>query len=218
MKREEIIGKIYEDKVIAIVRGIGSEPLLKLANALYAGGITMMEITFDQARPETWDTTAASIAFLRAQVGDHMAIGAGTVTSSYLVEKAVSAGAEYIISPDVQKEVIEKTKEMGAVSIPGAMTPTEVIAAYKYGADFVKIFPAANLGQKYIKALRGPINHIPLLAVGGVNEDNLKDFLEVGMIGAGVGGNLVNKKWIEEGEFDKITELARKYRCAAGNC
>lgn len=212
MTRETIIQRVYEEKVIAIVRGIESDALLKLANALYEGNISMMEITFDQARPETWESTAASIAFLREKVGDHMAIGAGTVTSPHLVELAIKAGAEFIISPDTQKEVIEKTREMGAVSMPGAMTPTEVLEAYRYGADFVKIFPAADLGVKYIKALRSPINHIPMLAVGGVNEENLKDFLDVGMVGAGVGGNLVNKKWIAAGEFGKITELARKFR------
>jgi len=217
MTRETIIQRVYEDKVIAIVRGIRSEELLKLADALYAGNITMMEVTFDQAHPETWDATADSIAFLREQVGDHMAIGAGTVTTPHLAEIAIRAGAGFIISPDVQKEVIEKTRAMGAVSMPGAMTPTEVTTAYRDGADFVKIFPAANLGTDYIKALRSPINHIPMLAVGGVNEDNLKDFLNAGMVGAGIGGNLVNKKWIEAGEFDKITELAKKFRCIASS-
>ena len=209
MTRETIIQRVYEDKIIAIVRGIESESLLKLANALYAGNITMMEITFDQAHPETWDATAASIAFLREKVGASMAIGAGTVTTPHLAEIAIQAGAGFIISPDVQKAVIEKTRELGAVSMPGAMTPTEVTTAYRDGADFVKIFPTADLGVGYIKALRSPINHIPLLAVGGVNEGNLQDFLNAGMVGAGIGGNLVNKKWIESGEFDKITELAK---------
>ena len=134
-----------------------------------------------------------------------------------LVELAASAGAKYIISPDVNVDVIRRTRELGMVSLPGAMTPTEVMTAHNAGADFVKLFPVGNLGIPYVKAIRAPISHVKLLAVGGVNEDNVADFLHAGLVGAGVGGNLANKKWIEAGEYHKITETARKLVDAAKN-
>ena len=146
-----------------------------------------------------------------------MMVGAGTVTTPELVELAASAGAQYIISPDVNVDVIHRTRELGLVSLPGAMTPTEVMTAHLAGADFVKLFPAGNLGISYVKAIRAPISHVKLLAVGGVNEDNVADFLHAGMVGAGVGGNLANKKWIEAGEYDKITQTARKLLDAVKN-
>ena len=111
--------------------------------------------------------------------------------------------------------VIRRTVELGMVSMPGAMTPTEIVVAHDAGAEFVKLFPAANLGTDYVKAIRAPLSHIKLLAVGGVSEKNFADFLKVGMVGAGVGGNLANRSWIEAGEFDKITQTARALLSAA---
>lgn len=97
------------------------------------------------------------------------------------------------------------------MTIPGALTATEVVKAHQAGADFVKLFPIGTLGASYIKALRGPLKHIPFVAVGGVNENNVKDFIDAGAVGAGIGGNLVNKEWIRAGEYEKITVLARKF-------
>ena len=130
------------------------------------------------------------------------------MTSVELVELAASAGAKYIISPDTNIDVIKRTRELGLVSMPGALTPTEILTAYNNGADFVKLFPIANLGPAYVKAVRArsATYHD---AVGGVNETNLREYLDLGMCGAGIGGNLVNKKWVENGEFEKITEVAR---------
>ena len=138
-------------------------------------------------------------------------MGAGTVTTLEMLDAAYQAGAKFIVSPDMNPEIIAKTAELGLVSMPGAMTPTEILAAYRAGADFVKVFPATSLGAAYVKAVRGPFNHIPLLAVGGVNEKNVDEFIKAGAVGAGVGGNLVNKDWIAAGEFDKITALAKEF-------
>ena len=211
MSRNEIIQKIYDKKIIAIVRGLSNEYMLALAESLYAGGIKMMEVTFDQKYPENWNQTTSAISLLHEKMADRMIIGAGTVTSIQLVELAYQAGASYIVSPDTQKDVIEKTRQLGMVSLPGALTPSEITAAYSYGADFVKLFPISDLGLHYVKAVRAPLGHIPMLAVGGVNENNLKDFLDAGVAGVGVGGCLVNKAWIEAGEYSKITELAKKF-------
>ena len=140
-----------------------------------------------------------------------MAFGAGTVTSLEMLELAKNAGAQFVVSPDTNEEVIKATVTSGMVSMPGALTPTEILNAHRYGADFVKVFPTSSLGASYIKAIRGPINHVRLLAVGGVNEKNIGEFIRAGVNGAGVGGNLVNKEWIARGEFDKITALAKEF-------
>ena len=214
--REQLIKKVLQKKVIAIVRGLYGESVLKLAETLFSGGIEMMEVTFDQLRPETHSATVEAIRLLNERIGDRMLIGAGTVTSERMVESAHSAGARYIVSPNVEPNVIRRTAELGLVSMPGALSPTEIIAAHSLGADFVKVFPAAQLGADYIKAVRGPCNHIPLLAVGGVNERNAKDFLAAGCVGVGVGGNLANKDWIAEDAFERILALAREYAEIAG--
>ena len=215
--REEVIAKIQEEKIIAIVRGVGAEACRKVADALYEGGIRLMEITFDQKDPASFAATGGAIRAIGEAYAGRMLVGAGTVTSVELVELAASAGARYIISPDVNVDVIRRTRELEMVSLPGAMTPTEVMTAHNAGADFVKLFPAGNLGVSYIKAIRAPISHVKLLAVGGVNEDNVAEFLHAGLVGAGVGGNLANKKWIEAGEYHKITETTRKLVDAAKN-
>ena len=215
--REEVIAKIQEEKIIAIVRGVGAEACRKVADALYEGGIRLMEITFDQKDPASFAATGGAIRAIGEAYAGRMLVGAGTVTSVELVELAASAGARDIISPDVNVDVIRRTRELEMVSLPGAMTPTEVMTAHNAGADFVKLFPAGNLGVSYIKAIRAPISHVKLLAVGGVNEDNVAEFLHAGLVGAGVGGNLANKKWIEAGEYHKITETARKLVDAAKN-
>lgn len=148
---------------------------------------------------------------LNLKLGNKIVVGAGTVTTVDMLKSAYDAGAKFIVSPDTNPKVIKETINLGMVSMPGAMTPTEVNLAYNYGADFVKVFPVSNLGASYIKAVCSPLNHIPVLAVGGVNQNNISDFLRCGAVGAGVGGNLVNKEWIANGQFDKITSLAKEF-------
>ena len=209
--REAIIQKVLDKKIVAIVRGVYGQDALDLASALYAGGIELLEVTFDQSKPESLNRTSDTVKLLCRELGDKMYFGAGTVTTIKMLNLAKEAGAGFIVSPDCNPEVIKATVEAGMVSMPGAMTPTEILTAYRAGADFVKVFPTAGLGSAYIKAVRGPLNHIRLLAVGGVNEKNIADFLAAGCVGAGVGGNLVNKNWIANGEWDKITALAREF-------
>lgn len=206
--RENVIETIKKEKLIAIVRGIAPEKCLKVAGALYAGGFRLVEITFDQKNPDSWATTAAAIKAVSEAYSGTMEVGAGTVTSVKLVELAAVRGKVYHL-PRYNIDVIKRTRELGLVSMPGALTPTEILTAYNNGADFVKLFPIANLGPAYVKAVRAPISHVPMMAVGGVNETNLREYLDLGMCGAGIGGNLVNKKWVENGEFEKITEVAR---------
>ncbi|MBE5771273.1 MAG: bifunctional 4-hydroxy-2-oxoglutarate aldolase/2-dehydro-3-deoxy-phosphogluconate aldolase [Clostridiales bacterium] len=203
--------EIASRKLIAIVRGLPGEQLEGLANALLAGGITLMEITFNQQKPETWSQTADGIRMLCEKFAGKIIAGAGTVVTQEQLTMAYEAGAKYIISPNTDEDIIRRTKELGLVSLPGAMTPSEIVVAHKAGADFVKVFPVGNLGPAYIKAIKAPLSHIQMMAVGGVNEKNADDFMRAGASGLGVGGNLVNKEWIANGEWDKITALAAEY-------
>ena len=209
--REAIIQKVLDKKIVAIVRGVYGQDCVNLAKALYAGDIELLEVTFDQSKPEELARTSDTIRALVQELGDKMAFGAGTVTSLEMLELAKQAGTQFVVSPNTNAEVIRATVAADMVSMPGALTPTEIIEAYSYGADFVKVFPVSTLGAAYLKAIRGPINHIRLLAVGGVNEKNIGEFMKAGVDGAGVGGNLVNKTWIANGEFDKITALAEEF-------
>ena len=212
--REEVLQKIRDCKVIAIARGV-DKACLDLAKALFEGGIRLMEVAFDQKAPDSWERTANAIGEILEAFGGEMYVGAGTVIRQDQLELVRKAGGQFIISPDCNEEIIRRTVDLGLVSIPGAMTPTEILQAYRAGADFVKVFPAGALGASYVKAIRAPISHVPLLAVGGVNENNLGEFLAAGAVGVGIGGNLVKKEWIRAGEFGKITEAARLVTAAA---
>ena len=209
--REQILKAIRDTKVIAIVRGVEGEPCIRLAEAMYAGGIRLVEFTFDMKAPDSWKDNAATIRAVGDAMKGKLFVGAGTVCSVELCDLAAEAGAQFIISPDADEMVIRRTRELGLVSIPGALTPTEIKAAWCAGADFVKVFPASAMGPAYLKAVRAPLGHIPLMAVGGVNEKNAADFIRAGCCGIGVGGNLVNKEWIAAGEFEKITASAAEY-------
>ena len=207
--RSTVIEWANKEKIIAIIRGIEPEKCMKVAQALYDGGIRMMEITYDQKNPDSWDTTARSIGEIAKAFEGRMLVGAGTVTSTKLVEMTHAAGGLFIISPDTNPDVIRRTRELGMVSMPGALTPTDVTIAYNAGADIVKLFPISAFGPDYLKAIKAPLSHIPMMAVGGINEKNIPDYLAAGAIGVGVGGNLANKAWIDAGEYYKITEVAR---------
>jgi len=207
----EVMERVRSDKIIAIVRGLEGEHMLGLATALYEGGISMIEVTFNQTDPAKWVETTDAIRLISDRFAGKMLVGAGTVMTVEQLHLAYEAGAKYIIAPDVNVEVIRETKRLGLVSFPGAMTPSECVTAYNAGADAVKVFPAGQLGPAYIKAIKAPLSHIPMLAVGGVNEKNAADFIKAGCVGLGVGGMLVNGDLVRRGELDKITALAREY-------
>lgn len=208
--REQIIEQVKKEKVIAIVRRFSPEECEKLADALYAGGIHMMEIAYDQKCPEHDAQVAASIRAIKEKYQGKMSLGAGTVMTKAQADLAAQAGAQYLISANTDPEIIRYTRELGLVSMPGAMTPSEIAQAYAAGADFVKVFPAGDLGAGYIKALSGgPYPHIPLLAVGGVSEKNAGEFLKAGALGVGIGGNLTKRELIAAGNYEEITKTAR---------
>ena len=209
--REETLKRIHEKKVIAIVRGQQPAVMKELASAMLAGGVDLIEVTFPQSNPDGWKDTAESIHLLNTAFGGRIMAGAGTVLTEEQLHMACDAGARYIITPNTDEKLIAEIRRLGLVALPGALTPSEIVKAYHAGADAVKVFPVDSLGPAYIKAVKAPLSHIPLMAVGGVTEKNAADYLRAGCMGLGVGGNLVNREWIANGEFDKITALAQEY-------
>ena len=157
------------------------------------------------------EETAENIRMLAEHFKGRMFVGAGTVLTEKQVELTAQAGGKFIISPDTCPPVIQKTRELGLVSMPGALTPTEIQAAHKAGADFVKLFPITSFGTGYVKAVKAPLSHIKLLAVGGVDENNMQDYLKAGVSGFGVGSNIIDKKMLDAEDWSGITALAEKY-------
>ena len=202
---------VQQRKVVAIVRGLSPEHIVRLGHAFEEGGIGLMEVTYNQRAPEAWADTARAIEAVEKEFGDRLLVGAGTVITLEQVRMTYEAGGHYLVTPTTQPEIIRAGKALGLGLYPGAFTATEILEAYNAGADAVKVFPVGNLGPGYIKALKAPLSHIPLMAVGGVNDKNAGDFMKAGCVGVGVGGNLVNKEWIENGEWGRITDLARAY-------
>ena len=202
---------VQQRKVVAIVRGLAPEYIVRLGHAFEEGGIGLMEVTYNQRAPETWADTARAIEAVEKEFGDRLLVGAGTVITLEQVRMTYDAGGHYLVTPSTQPDIIRAGKALGLGLYPGAFTPTEILEAYNAGADAVKVFPAGSLGPGYIKAVKAPLSHVPLMGVGGINDKNAGEFIKAGCVGVGVGGNLVNKEWIENGEWDRITDLAKAY-------
>ena len=215
--KNKVIEAIEKYKIIAILRGIDSDKLIPVAKALYDGGIRLLEITYSANGKVSDEETAKNIKVLAENFKDMLYIGAGTVLNEKQVELTKQSGGLFIISPDTNKKVIEKSNECGLVSIPGALTPTEIATAKRYGADFVKMFPVTSLGTEYVKAVKAPLSHVKLLAVGGINENNMSDYLASGVCGFGVGSNITNMKMIENNDWAGIANLAKAYTSVINN-
>jgi 2-dehydro-3-deoxyphosphogluconate aldolase/(4S)-4-hydroxy-2-oxoglutarate aldolase len=190
-------------RIIAIVRGVSEEHILGVAEALLEGGIPVMEVTLNTPG------APAMIGKLRERFGERMYIGAGTVLDKEDARKAVDAGALFLVTPNTDEEVIRYGVERGLPVFPGALTPTEIVRAWKAGAQAVKIFPSSSLGLDYLKELQGPLGHIPMIAVGGINAENARRFLEIGCYALGVGSSLINPREIARGNYGWIAENAR---------
>ena len=199
-----VLSQILRNKIVAIIRGAGTADVLDIAEALLQGDVTILEITLNSTG------ALRVIEELNKKMGNRMLIGAGTVLSAEAAKTSIESGAQFIISPNMNIEVIEITKRNGAVSIPGAYTPTEIVNAYANGGEIIKVFPASNAA--YIKALRGPLSHIPLMPTGGISVENIKEFQNAGAVAFGIGTALVDTRHKITGEYLKwITENARKF-------
>ncbi len=209
--RTEVIERIIREKVIAIVRGIHGADCVNLARALHEGGVGLLEATFDPIDAAERRRTAETIRTLDRELGDGMTFGAGTVTAPEMVLQAAEAGAQFIVSPNTDEKVIRATVEAGLVSIPGALTPTEIKFAHDCGGDFIKVFPANCMGPAYFKSIHAPLADCRLLAVGSVNGDNARDYLQAGCSGVGVAGCLFKPDWVRAGEWERITDAAKRF-------
>ena len=200
---------ILKNKIITVLRRIPSSKLIDLCGAITGGGIRCIEVAVDQSGDI--NDTLDAIYKIRENFSDIVRVGAGTVLTCEQLNAVALAGAEYVVSPDANPEIISLTKEKGLVSIPGAFTATEISTAYRLGADFVKVFPAGSMGPGYIKSLKAPFSHIPLLAVGGIPSSMAREYIDAGACGIGISGMLVNKTLLDNCDYQTIRAEAQKY-------
>jgi 2-dehydro-3-deoxyphosphogluconate aldolase/(4S)-4-hydroxy-2-oxoglutarate aldolase len=204
-----LLQTLSAEKIIAIVRGISPSAADQAADAMLSGGIRILEVTTNT------EGASAMVSRWREKYAGQMHIGMGTVLNLDMAKEAVAAGSEFLISPNLDEAVVAYALEKGIDIWPGVMTPTEIVRAWNAGAKAVKVFPMGSLGLSYLKEIRAPLDHIPMIATGGVNLDNIGDFLRAGAIGVGLGSNLLDKALIREGRFEDLTQLAAKYVNAA---
>ena len=197
--------RVLDHKIVAVIRAENGDLLVDVAESLLAGGVEVMEVTFTVPR------ATRVLEKVADRIGSRILLGAGTVLDTETCRAAILAGAEFIVSPAVNVEVIELCKRYSKVVMPGALTPTEVITAWQAGADIVKIFPSEITGPKYLKALHGPLQHIRLMPTGGVNLDTAAEFLRCGACALGIGSSLVDPKVVASGDLKKIESLARHF-------
>ena len=207
---DPFVKEFLESKVIVVCRGIPQEEIVKVASALYEGGIRFMEVPFDQADKSTFAATAAKIRAVKEALGGKMHVGAGTVITMEQFELAKKAGAEIIVSPTMEEDVITATKAAGLISMPGCATPSEMTRAYKLGADLIKLFPSSMVNLKVIKEIRVPLNHLPLVCFGGVSAENIQEVLATGVVGVGVASAVLDKQALANKDYEKITALAKE--------
>lgn len=205
MSREVILKRILEGGIVAVVRAPSGELLAQVVKALADGGVTSAEITFTV--PNAIDV----IKQVRRELGDSIVLGAGTVLDPETARAAILAGAEYLVTPTVNVEVIKLCRRYDTPIMAGAFTPTEILTAWEAGADIVKIFPADVGGPGYLKSVRGPLPQIKVMPTGGVDLTTAEAFLKAGACCLGVGSSLVDPKMIAAGDFGRIRDLAAQY-------
>jgi len=197
--------RVLDRRIVAVIRAESPDLLVDVAEALLAGGVEVMEVTFTVPR------ATRVIEKVADKLGSRILLGAGTVLDTETARAAFLAGAEFIVSPAVNVEVIEMCRRYSKLVMPGAFTPTEVITAWQAGADIVKVFPSDLVGPKYLKLLHGPLPHIRLMPTGGVNLDTAVEFLKAGACALGIGGSLVEAKAVAAGDMKRIETLAREF-------
>jgi len=205
MKDHEALQIIKETGVVAIVRGTSPDAMCGIADALKAGGVKAIEVTFNTPG------AAEMIKMLSEKYSRDMLIGAGTVLDAETARVAISAGASFLLSPALSVPFLKICQRYSVLPVPGITTPTEALTAWENGAQVVKVFPAGSLGPRFIKELRGPLSHVEMMPVGGVTVENTPDFIKAGACGVGVGSELVDKKLVEAGNFDEITRRAEAF-------
>lgn len=203
--KTSVLAHLLEHKLVSIIRGANPDELVSIVRALHAGGIRSVEITLNSPK------ALQGIEKVAEALGNEMAVGAGTVLDPETARLALNAGARFIISPTLNVQTIKLTRRYGAISIPGAFTPTEILTAYEHGADIVKVFPA-SLGAAYFKDIKGPLPFIPLMPTGGVKLDNIREFEQAGAAAFGLGSALVDTSQpVSEEYLRQLTKKAQQF-------
>ncbi|MEC0227667.1 bifunctional 4-hydroxy-2-oxoglutarate aldolase/2-dehydro-3-deoxy-phosphogluconate aldolase [Paenibacillus alba] len=197
--------KLEDSGIVAVIRRPNPQHIHHIANALVEGGVGALEITVDT--PGVFEM----IASLKVAFGERTLVGAGTVLNADTARMAIQAGSDFIFSPILDVDTIRVTNALGKISIPGVMTPTEIVKAYQAGADLVKVFPGNALGVDYFKELQGPLGHIPMMPTGGTTMENAAQFIRNGAVAIGIGGSLVKKDAIEAGRYEELTHTAKQF-------
>jgi 2-dehydro-3-deoxyphosphogluconate aldolase/(4S)-4-hydroxy-2-oxoglutarate aldolase len=205
MSKDKTISRMLQSGVVAVLRAPNGDVLVDVAQALLAGGVEAIEVTF------TVPGAHRVIEQVAGKLGDRVLLGAGTVLDTETARIALLSGAEFVVGPCVNLDVIELCRRYDKAVLPGALTPTEVVAAWQAGADIVKIFPSELTGPGYLKALRGPLPQVRMMPTGGVNLDTAAEFLKAGACALGIGGSLVESKALANRDMARIESLARQY-------
>jgi 2-dehydro-3-deoxyphosphogluconate aldolase/(4S)-4-hydroxy-2-oxoglutarate aldolase len=208
---DKVLQELIDGGVVAVVRVKSADQLENIFKALLDGGLKAIEVTM--TTPRAIDV----IADVSKKMGSDVLVGVGTVLDPETARMAILAGAEFVVCPTLNKDVIRLCQRYDKVICPGAFTPTEILSAWETGADIVKVFPATAVGPSYFKDVKGPLPQVRLMPTGGVDLDNAGEFIKKGASAIAVGGNLVNSKWVEAGEFGKITEAAIAFRKAVAD-
>ena len=207
--KSDIISRLLDPGIIAIVRTKRPDQVVPLAEALVAGGVIAVEVTM------TTPNAIAAIREAKQKLGDRALIGVGTVLDVATCRAAIEAGAQFVVSPIVRPELVPVCHAAGVPVMLGAYTPTEAQLAHEAGADFVKIFPADGLGPKYIRNLLAPLPHLRIVPTGGVDLNTIADFLKAGCAAVGAGGSLISAKILETDNWPELTRLAAQFVAAA---
>jgi len=205
MNKDETLLRVFNTGVVAVVRASSGELLVDVAHALLEGGVDAIEITF------TVPGAAGVLERVAGELGGRIALGAGTVLDTETARTAILAGADFVVSPVVNTDVIRLCRRYSKAIMPGALTPTEVLSAWEAGADVVKVFPSDLTGPSYLKALHGPLPQVKLMPTGGVNLETTADFIRAGACAVGAGSSLVEKQAVEARDFGRITSLSREF-------
>lgn len=206
MKRRETFDRIEESGVVAVLRGVDEDAIVPVAKGVFEGGVRAIEVTADAPR------ASEMVADVDRALEDTDAIvGAGTVLDAAAARSVIEAGAEFVLAPNLNTDVVEVCNRYGVVAVPGVMTPTEAVEAVETGADILKMFPASTVGPGHIGALKGPLGDLPIMPTGGIDTDNVADFFDAGAIAVGAGSSLVNYDAIERDDWEGVRNRAAEF-------
>ncbi len=203
MNREKILQEILKRKAVAVLRVKEEEKLQRVIEAIYSGGVSVAEITM------TVPNAIQLIEQMNEKLDKNIIIGVGSVLNSKTAEDAIEAGAKYVVSPILKKEIIDTAHKFDVPAMPGCFTPSEIQTAFEWGADIVKVFPADIVGMEFFKAILAPMPHLKLMPTGGVSLTNAGEWLKAGACAVGIGSALLDKKAIQENNYLKLTENAK---------